>query len=100
MEKGDMEGKQGISPLLAQLAAKRGIPTVATGDVHYLRHEDARAHEALLCIQSGDSLKNPNHWKFDTDHFYFKTPPDILPPFPVPEQPLPPPPDATTPPNV
>ena len=26
-------------------------------------HEDARAHEALLCIQSGDSLKNPNHWK-------------------------------------
>ena len=51
-----------------------GLPTVATGDVHYLRHEDARAHEALLCIQSGDSLKNPNHWKFDTDHFFFKTP--------------------------
>ncbi len=52
-------------------------PTVATGDVHYLRHEDARAHEALLCIQSGDSLKNPNHWKFETDHFYFKTPEEM-----------------------
>src|SRR5207244_1418325 len=35
--------------------------------------DDARAHEALLCIQSGDSLKNPNHWRFETDHFYFKT---------------------------
>ena len=35
---------------------------------------DAYAHEALLCIQSGDSLKNPNHWKFDTNEFYFKTP--------------------------
>src|SRR6185312_13862873 len=46
---------------------------VATGDVHYLRHEDARAHEALLCIQSGDSLANPNRWRFDTDQFYFKT---------------------------
>ncbi len=50
-----------------------GCRLVATGDVHYLRHEDARAHEALLCIQSGDSLKNPNHWRFDTDHFYFKS---------------------------
>jgi hypothetical protein len=29
---------------------------------------------ALLCIQSGDSLKNPNHWKFDTDQFFFKSP--------------------------
>ena len=53
---------------------RRGLPLVATGDVHYLLHEDARAHEALLCIQSGDSLKNPNHWKFDTDQFFFKTP--------------------------
>src|SRR5439155_7181602 len=49
---------------------------------HYLRHEDARAHEALLCIQSGDSLKNPNHWKFDTDHFYFKTQAEMLADFP------------------
>ncbi|MBA2361266.1 MAG: DNA polymerase III subunit alpha [Actinobacteria bacterium] len=66
-----------INPALAQLAAESGLPLVATGDVHYLRHEDARAHEALLCIQSGDSLKNPNHWKFDTDQFYFKTPAEM-----------------------
>ena len=63
-----------INPLLAQLAADSGLPLVATGDVHYLRHEDARAHEALLCIQSGDSLKNEGRWRFDTDQFYFKTP--------------------------
>ncbi len=62
-----------INPLLERLADEAKLPLVATGDVHYLRHEDARAHEALLCIQSGDSLKNPNHWKFDTDQFYFKT---------------------------
>src|SRR4051812_1100328 len=73
MQNAHLDVQQRINPLLAQLAAKRGLPLVATGDVHYLRHEDARAHEALLCIQSGDSLKNPNHWKFDTDHFYFKT---------------------------
>jgi DNA polymerase III subunit alpha len=66
-----------INPLLAKLAQGTGLPLVATGDVHYLLHEDARAHEALLCIQSGDSLKNPNHWRFDTDQFYFKTPEEM-----------------------
>ena len=66
-----------INPQLAKLAQESGVPLVATGDVHYLRHEDARAHEALLCIQSGDSLKNPNHWRFDTDQFYFKTPAEM-----------------------
>jgi len=71
-----------ILPQLAALAQKRNIPTVATGDVHYLRDTDARAHEALLCIQSGDSLKNPNHWKFETDHFYFKSPEEMLLDFP------------------
>ncbi len=66
-----------INPQLAELAAATGLPLVATGDVHYLRHEDALPHEALLCIQSGDSLKNPNHWKFDTDQFFFKTPEEM-----------------------
>src|SRR6185437_447024 len=71
-----------ILPQLADLAAKAGLPTVATGDVHYLRAEDARAHEALLCIQSGDSLKNPNHWRFETDHFFFKSPAEMAADFP------------------
>src|SRR6476469_1805678 len=71
-----------ILPQLIELAAKQNLPTVATGDVHYLRDTDARAHEALLCIQSGDSLKNPNHWKFETDHFYFKSPAEMALDFP------------------
>ena len=66
-----------INEGLAGLAAELRLPLVATGDVHYLRHEDARAHEALLCIQSGDTLSNPNRWKFDTDQFYFKTPEEM-----------------------
>jgi DNA polymerase III subunit alpha len=77
-----LDAQARINPLLTKLAADTGLPLVATGDVHYLRHEDARAHEALLCIQSGDSLKNPNHWKFDTDQFYFKTPEEMAADFP------------------
>ncbi|MFL5928546.1 MAG: DNA polymerase III subunit alpha [Gaiellaceae bacterium] len=71
-----------ILPQLVQLAQKVSLPTVATGDVHYLRDTDARAHEALLCIQSGDSLKNPDRWKFETDHFYFKSPSEMAADFP------------------
>ena len=66
-----------VNPLLVDLASRTGLPLVTTGDIHYLRHEDAKAHEALLCIQSGDTLANPNHWKFDTDQFYFKTPAEM-----------------------
>src|SRR5206468_5246029 len=77
-----LEPQQRINPLLTRLAEGTGLPLVATGDVHYLRHEDARAHEALLCIQSGDSLKNPSRWKFDTDQFYFKSPQEMALDFP------------------
>src|SRR5215469_7126356 len=82
LQNAHLEVQQRITPELVALADKRGLPTVATGDVHYLRHEDARAHEALLCIQSGDSLRNPNRWKFETDHFYFKTPEEMAADFP------------------
>jgi DNA polymerase III subunit alpha len=72
-----LEAQKRINRELAEIATAQGLPLVATGDVHYLRHEDARAHEALLCIQSGDTLGNPNHWRFDTDQYYFKTPTEM-----------------------
>ncbi len=82
LQNAHLEVQARILPQLTELAVKSGLPTVATGDVHYLRDTDARAHEALLCIQSGDSLKNPNHWRFETDHFYFKTPEEMALDFP------------------
>jgi len=72
-----LEVQKGINATLAEISQTTGLPLVATGDVHYLNHEDARAHEALLCIQSGDSLQNPSHWRFDTDQFYLKSPAEM-----------------------
>jgi len=77
-----LEPQQRINPQLAKLAEGTGLGLVATGDVHYLMHEDARAHEALLCIQSGDSLKNPQRWRFESEHFYFKSPQEMAQDFP------------------
>ncbi|HZO49885.1 MAG TPA: DNA polymerase III subunit alpha [Gaiellaceae bacterium] len=74
--------QQQLVPQLAELAAKRSLELVATGDVHYLDAADAASHEALLCIQSGDSLKNPSHWRFETNEFYFKSPDEMALDFP------------------
>ena len=82
LQNAHLELQQRINPRLVELAAARRLPLVATGDVHYLRHENARAHEALLCIQSGDSLRNPKRWRFETDQFYFKTPAEMAADFP------------------
>ncbi|HSI98125.1 MAG TPA: DNA polymerase III subunit alpha, partial [Gaiellaceae bacterium] len=77
-----LDEQQRINPALIGLADKVGLPLVATGDVHYLDAGDAHAHEALLCIQSGDTLKNPGHWRFDTNEFFFKTPEEMAGDFP------------------
>ena len=74
--------QQRVNPELVKLAAEAKLPLVATGDVHYLSAADAYSHEALLCIQSGDSLKNPNHWHFDTNEFSCKTPEEMALDFP------------------
>ncbi len=48
-----------LVPKLALLARQAGLKTVATNDVHYLRHEDARAQDALVCIQTQCQLDEP-----------------------------------------
>lgn len=62
-----------INQHLATLAAQTGLPEVATCDAHYVCQDDARAHEALLAIQTRDVLSNPDRFKFDTDEFFLKT---------------------------
>ncbi|MGH9452166.1 MAG: DNA polymerase III subunit alpha, partial [Terriglobia bacterium] len=62
-----------INPNLVRLARESGIPLVATNDCHYLRREDARAQEILMCIQTGKTLSDEQRMKFPTDQFYFKT---------------------------
>ena len=82
LQNAGLEVQQRVNPELVKLAGEAKLPLVATGDVHYLSAADAYSHEALLCIQSGDSLKNPNHWRFDTNEFYFKSPAEMALDFP------------------
>ena len=62
---------------LLRLAREMNIPLVATNDLHYTKPEDATAHGALLCVQSGSTLMDPNRFKFDADDFYLKSPAEM-----------------------
>ena len=59
---------------LLKLGKDLGLPLLATNDLHYTKHEDAGAHEALLCVQSGSTIADPKRFKFENDEFYLKTP--------------------------
>lgn len=61
-----------LNSKLLRLGEERGIPLVATNDVHYLERSDAAAHDVLLCIQTGKSVEDPNRLRFEGSEFYFK----------------------------
>jgi DNA polymerase-3 subunit alpha len=58
---------------LLKLGKELGLPLLATNDLHYTKHEDAPAHEALLCVQSGSTMADPKRFKFENDEFYLKS---------------------------
>ena len=72
-----IEDQPRLNKMLKVLADKYGLGMVATNDGHYVRKEDARAHEALLAIQTKTVLSDPNRFKFPCDEFYVKTPEEM-----------------------
>jgi DNA polymerase-3 subunit alpha len=56
-----------------RIAEALGAPICGTNDSHYLEAAHAKAHEALLCIQTGTTLSDPNRWRFSTEEFYLKS---------------------------
>jgi DNA polymerase-3 subunit alpha len=68
-----LEEQKLVNQGLGEFSGELGIPLVATNDCHYLRREDAIAHDVLLCIQTGKTLKDPKRMKLSTDQFYLRT---------------------------
>ena len=58
---------------IMRLARETGLPLVITNDAHYLRREDSKMQDVLLCIQTGKTVDDPNRMKFQTDEFYLKS---------------------------
>lgn len=68
-----LEIERRVQSDLLQIAKELSIPLVATNDLHYTHQHDAASHEALLCVQSGSRLDDPNRFKFDGDGYYLKS---------------------------
>ncbi len=66
-----------VNERLIDLSSYYNVPIVATNDCHYLRREEAKAHELLLCIQTGKTINDKDRLSFSTDQFYFKSPEEI-----------------------
>ena len=64
--------KRGLEGTL-RISKELGIPPVATNDIHYLERGDARAHEVLLCINTGKTVYDESRMKMESDEFYFKS---------------------------
>jgi DNA polymerase-3 subunit alpha len=61
------------NPQLIDIARRIGAPLLATNDSHYTHREDAVAHDALLCVQTGASLADEKRFKFEGDEHYLKS---------------------------
>ena len=73
-----MDQDRRLTPELNRLSQETGLPLVATNDSHYLRREDARAHEILLCIQTGKGMSDPTRMRWGAPEFYLKSREEML----------------------
>ncbi|HOA87513.1 MAG TPA: DNA polymerase III subunit alpha, partial [Microbacteriaceae bacterium] len=62
-----------IQSEMYRLAKELDLPLLATNDLHYTHAHDAKAHAALLCVQSGSTIDDPKRFKFDGEEFYLKS---------------------------
>jgi len=62
-----------VNTALLNISNQTGIPMVATNDCHYLKATDAKAHEILLCMQTGKRISDPDRMRMKSEEFYVKS---------------------------
>ncbi len=72
-----LDAQERIRKPLVELSKHTGVPLVATNDAHYLRPEDARAHDVLLCIGSGKTVNDTNRLRYPSPNFYVRSPEEM-----------------------
>ena len=73
----ELPEQEELNKQLIELSRDTHIPIVATNDCHYLNREDSKAHDVLLCIQTGKTLQDTDRMRFSKDTFYFKSPDEM-----------------------
>ncbi len=61
------------NPQLLEIARKIRAPIMVTNDSHYTEQHDHDAHDALLCVQTGSLMSDPDRFRFSGDQHYLKS---------------------------
>ncbi|MBI4710777.1 MAG: DNA polymerase III subunit alpha, partial [Nitrospirae bacterium] len=69
--------QEAVNQQLIELSRELNIPLAATNDCHYLEKSDAKAHDVLLCIQTGKTLNDTDRMRFTGEGCYFKSPEEM-----------------------
>jgi DNA polymerase-3 subunit alpha len=69
----DVEAQRRVLPDLIALSERIGAPLLATNDCHYTTAEEAEAHDALLCIQTGSEMADEKRFKFQGSGYHVKS---------------------------
>ena len=80
--------QQLVNQQLMKLSQETGIELVATNDVHYTYADDAKAHDILLCIQTGKKLADENRMRYEGGQYYVKSEEEMAALFPYARQAL------------
>jgi DNA polymerase-3 subunit alpha len=65
--------QQRTNPQLVRIASDLNAPLLATNDLHYVKHDEAEMHDALLCIGTGSRVADPDRFRFGSDQNYLKS---------------------------
>jgi DNA polymerase-3 subunit alpha len=71
MQEHGLDAQKRIRKSMVELSRKTGIPLVATNDSHYLKADDVKAHDVLLCIGTGKTINDPNRLTYGSPKYYF-----------------------------
>ncbi|MAO73332.1 MAG: DNA polymerase III subunit alpha [Acidimicrobiaceae bacterium] len=69
----DIPAQKRCNPQLLEIAQTLKAPLLATNDCHYTHQHDAISHDALLCVQTGSQMSDPDRFKFHGDQHYLKS---------------------------
>jgi DNA polymerase III subunit alpha len=73
-----IEAQKKVNKTLLEISKKTGVPVVATNDCHYLKKDDAYAHDVLLCIGTQRVLSDKTRLKYSTNEFYYKSAQEMI----------------------
>ena len=83
-----IDDQQTVNQGLLRMSQETGIPLVATNDIHYVKKEDAEAHDILLCIQTGKKVADEDRMRYEGGQYYLKSPEEMEALFPYAKQAL------------